>query len=53
VPDEVTAVPAAPPVEPATDSNLPASLVWGIFIVVLVLLAGAVFWWRRKNTVAR
>lgn len=53
VPDEVTAVPAAPPVETATDSNLSASLVWGIFIVVLVLLAGAVFWWRRKNTGAR
>jgi hypothetical protein len=53
VPDEVTAVPAAPPVEASNDSNLPGSLVWGIFIVVLVLLAGAVFWWRRKNAGAR
>jgi hypothetical protein len=53
VPDGGTAVPAAPPVETPTDSNLSGSLVWGIFIVVLVLLAGAVFWWRRKNTGAR
>ncbi len=53
VPDGVTAVPAAPPVETDKDSNLPGSLVWGILIVVLVLLAGTVFWWRRKNAGAR
>ncbi|MEJ2748567.1 MAG: DUF5110 domain-containing protein, partial [Anaerolineae bacterium] len=46
---ERTAVPAAPPVETPHDSNLPGSLVWGILIIVLVLLAGTIFWWRRKN----
>lgn len=50
---ERTAVPPAPPVKAPNDSNLPGSLVWGILVVVLVLLAGAIFWWRRKNAGVR